>query len=283
MIVLLFILLSTSSFGWGFLGHQTIARLAEKKLTAVTKEKIAIIQHKEPLTKLSIWPDTIRNYYPHTTSWHFLSIPKIPFTSIAQSSKTGQLEQQLCNNINKLATKSNIHWQERHQALSWVIHLVGDAHQPLHIGNGNDAGGNSCYIKWYKRKKPITLHKAWDTFLVKSLLKNRLKIETNPATMQEISAPPMTWIRESRALHKIIYPKNIHLYCNNLKQIPQLNNQYTKAMLPIVQKRLVIAGERLAFILNYIFDEQFRNDKGILKNWGNCLDKSLQKATISHQ
>lgn len=271
MYIFLFILLTTKAMAWGFLGHKTIALIAENNLTTTTKKNLLIIQHKEPLTKLSIWPDTVRNYYPHTTSWHFLSIPKIPFKNLQQDQHKGQLEKQLCINIKILTTKANTHWQEKHQALSWVIHLVGDAHQPLHIGNGKDFGANNCYVKWYKRKKPVKLHKIWDTFLVTTLLKKGLHRTNQSINFSKVSAPPIEWIKESRLLHNTVYPKNKHLYCDSFKKTPKLNQTYTKRMLPIVNERLVLAGKRLAFILNYIYDENFRKKQKISTNWNNCL------------
>lgn len=271
MYIFLFILLMTKAMGWGFLGHKAIALIAEKNLTTTTKKNLSIIQHKETLAKLSIWPDTVRNYYPHTTSWHFLSIPRTPFKNLQQDKYKGQLEKQLCRHINILATKKDIHWQEKHQALSWVIHLVGDAHQPLHIGNGNDFGGNNCYVKWYKRKKLVKLHKVWDTFLVSNLVKQNLLNTNQPISFDKISAPPIEWIKESRLLHTTIYPKNKHLYCNSFKEPPQLNQKYTKKMLPIIHERLNLAANRLAFILNYIYDKDFRKKQKLSKRWNNCL------------
>ena len=57
------------------------------------------------------------------------------------------------NKAIKIYNDKNLPKSERAEALKLIVHLVGDAHQPLHVGNGHDAGGNLCDVKWLKRKK----------------------------------------------------------------------------------------------------------------------------------
>ena len=106
-------------FAWGFIGHKQVAIIAKQHLTPTTIQKLLPIQHKDSVEQLSIWPDTVRHYYPNTINWHYITIPTIPTKQLDLSNKNGQLYQQLCNNIKALTKNDNAHWQEKHQALSW--------------------------------------------------------------------------------------------------------------------------------------------------------------------
>ena len=72
----------------------------------------------------------------------------------------GQLYSAIQYCLNVLNPKIHRSLSEQEVALKLLIHLVGDAHQPLHIGNGRDKGGNLCRVGWYKRKSPVNFHKV---------------------------------------------------------------------------------------------------------------------------
>lgn len=258
IIILITLIISNLALGWGFQGHKTIASLAKHQLTPTTITQIKQLQHKDSFEKLSIWPDTIRTYYPHTTSWHYTVIDTN--NNIKSNKKNGVIYNKLCENINLLTQPKSQHWQDQRQALSWIIHLISDMHQPLHIGNGKDFGGNNCNILWYNRKKPINLHKIWDTYLVKHTLRNNPNLKNKTINPALIDTSPLKWMQESRQLHKIIYPKNPNKYCHRqTKNLPHLSESYAKKMSPIIATRIYLAAYRLALTLNYIFDKDFQN------------------------
>ena len=175
-------------FAWGFKGHQAIAQIAEQHLTSTTKIALQPIQYKTTFEQLSIWPDTIRRSTPLTTHWHYVTLSTQQWPALPLKNQ-GQLYTALWQQMKMLTDDQSIHWQDRHQALSWVIHLVGDAHQPLHINQGQDQGGNRCTVHWLTRKKPVNLHKVWDTLLVKETLKlNKLEANYRIAITDKINS-----------------------------------------------------------------------------------------------
>ena len=268
MLILLFS--SSLAWGWGFAGHRAIAMIAAQHLTPTTKQALKPIQHQDSLEKLSIWPDTIRLYYPSTVRWHYTTLN--PSDTQPPKSKNGQIYQQLCLNTLKLIHRENEHWQVQHRALSWVIHLVGDAHQPLHIGNGYDRGGNQCLVYWFKRKKPVTLHKIWDNFLVKATLKHHDLHHINIIDDATLKQPPLVWMLSARQLHNKIYPKQRTSYCNQkiMQTLPRLGRKYVEKNRSLVWQQLNLAGQRLAYLLNMIFDTDFRQTHMPLTRWLNC-------------
>ena len=143
--------------------------------------------------------------------------------------------------------------------LKLLIHLIGDLHQPLHVGNGSDHGGNDCYVHWFKRKRPISLHRIWDHFLVANIKGTQPDFLENSQHLSKTlrqqwqQGSLRDWAQESRALHSMAYPKGL-LACTGKpamlkKSMPKLGARYVNANTPIVKKRIQ-AGVRLAHLLN---------------------------------
>jgi hypothetical protein len=268
-------------FAWGFKGHQAIAQIAEQHLTSTTKIALQPIQYKTTFEQLSIWPDTIRRSTPLTTHWHYVTLSTQQWPALPLKNQ-GQLYTALCQQMKILTDDQSIHWQDRHQALSWVIHLVGDAHQPLHINQGQDQGGNRCTVRWLTRKKLINLHKVWDTLLVKETLKlnPQLRIK-HPITHDDLIQPPLQWLYAGRAVHSIIYPKNPNTYCNKTRNVPfqppKLDRPYIHQMIPIVTRQLQLSGQRLAYLLNQAFDPKFRATHPSSLPWIHCHLNFIKK------
>ena len=153
-----------------------------------------------------------------------------------------------------------------------LVHLVADAHQPLHVGNGKDYGGNVCYVRWFNSKWTMNLHSVWDSKLIDAyklsyseyveylnhVKPNQLKKWQN-STVKE-------WLIESYRLHDAIYPMDKGVlpsdYCvknrsmlQNLK-VPSLGFAYQNRVRPILNQRLLQAGVRLAGVLNQVYDPQ---------------------------
>ena len=240
-------------FAWGKLGHNITAKIAEIHLSKNAEHAVHDILGNNDLVGISDWADVIR------PSKRFI---KLHYTSmnaagkLLESKKNGLLFTGIKNAINTLAAKNSTK-QEQEIALKLLVHLLGDAHQPLHVGNGYDAGGNLCGVNWFKRKRLVSLHKIWDVFLVKAayaqnpwLVAESSKI--SPPTSNYDDVDILSYLRESRSLHKKIYPKT----CTNIyakKPGEHLSGAYVKANINIVKERLMLGGLRLAGILNKIY------------------------------
>ncbi|MBZ5539079.1 MAG: S1/P1 nuclease [Acidobacteriia bacterium] len=172
---------------WGCKGHQTVALLAEKHLTPAAKQMfVALLQNNPVDPKLkrfcggeaaddfadaATWADDVRTLHPETAPWHFLDIPRgaprgalTPFCGAA-GCVTQAIEQQLAILKDKTAASA-----QRAEALRFLIHFVGDLHQPLHTTTNGDRGGNCVPIRYFHRIPHLNgssyepnLHHLWDT------------------------------------------------------------------------------------------------------------------------
>jgi len=136
---------------------------------------------------------------------------------------------------------------DRVEALRFLVHFVGDVHQPLHVGRREDLGGNRVLVLWFD--EPANLHSVWDSRMIESeeLSFTELAGFIDHPTPEEVAAWQATgypdWIAESFALREEVYDLGDR----------RLGYRYGYEKLPIVRKRLLQAGVRLAGLLESIF------------------------------
>jgi hypothetical protein len=177
--------------GWGCKGHQTVALLAEKHLTPEAKQMVQTLLSGNPIdpslkrfcgnvgldamADSATWADDERSVDPSTGPWHFIDVPlgatqqnQVEQFCGAAGCVTQAITQQLAILKDKTATPAN-----RATALRFILHFVGDLHQPLHATDNDDRGAN-CVPLTYFRRKPHdknnsytpNLHHIWDTEIV---------------------------------------------------------------------------------------------------------------------
>jgi hypothetical protein len=128
------------------------------------------------------------------------------------------------------------------------VHLVGDIHQPLHVGNSTDRGGNDVKVEFMWQK--TNLHRVWDSDLIdhQQLSYTEYADWINVATKDQIaawqSAPILEWANESMGLRPLVY---------NFPENGKLSYEYNAACITTLNDRLTQAGIRLAHILNQIY------------------------------
>ena len=136
---------------------------------------------------------------------------------------------------------------ERAQALKWLAHLVGDLHQPLHVGRGDDRGGNDVLVLWFD--EPTNLHDVWDSRMIdhSRLSFSELAELIGPARPEEVrvwqASGPAEWARESQDLRGAAYALGDR----------KLSYLYMYDHWPTIRRRLQQAGVRLSGVLNRIF------------------------------
>lgn len=163
---------SQNVFAWGDLGHKLVANIAEQTVNAKTKDFIRGVLGVEPLANAAVWPDLSRDDarfakrnggHNDFGSYHFCEIE----TGHDYKSTPHKAEKDaygaILNSQKVLVGKASR--EEKMIALRYLIHVVGDIHQPLHVGNGFDLGGNACQVKW--KNYQLNLHSFWDDELVK--------------------------------------------------------------------------------------------------------------------
>jgi hypothetical protein len=241
---------------WGCLGHQTIGLIAERHLTLKTKAALAYYLGNQNLGEAGIWADEIRirPQYKNTNAWHHISLPSgLSYPDFEK--KVITLPQ---NNIYKALIQCE--WelsdscktrQEKTEALKFIIHLVGDLHQPMHVSRAEDRNGNKIHVSFNGRG--MDLHALWDTRLLEhtGLTAELLADQWDKATPAQIkewqSDPLIRWLWES-------YQVSTQLY-REIGQMdsPTITKEYYQKLLPILEERIEKAGIRLAGLLNELF------------------------------
>ena len=154
--------------------------------------------------------------------------------------------------------------RRRNEALKWIVHLVGDIHQPLHAAGNDDAGGNDVSIELVgvKTWDGINLHNAWDTLLVKIALGTGRRANT-PRNIDALAAEagslrgteqlgtPRSWAAESNQLARTVVYDFDGFACRHSPQdVIRLDSAYQTKAASIIRKRILLGGARLAGMLN---------------------------------
>ena len=254
---------------WGPVGHETVAYIAQDNLSPAAKAKIAaILDQGDDLASISNWADQVRQFgRPETAPWHFIDLP-------IRKDITVQDEQTYCpdNNcvINQLQISQGILGDEsqpkskRLEALKFVVHFMGDLHQPLHCADDSDRGGNDKLVRF---KAPghrghgakIKFHALWDHLIESKTLEDPREL----ATTLEKAIPgdqaaawtkgsEKNWAFESYQIAKTKIYAGMDPGPQDYTDNP-LPSDYFDKMRPIVEQQLEKAGIRLAYVLNEIF------------------------------
>jgi hypothetical protein len=170
---------------------------------------------------------------------------------------------------------------ERATALRYVIHFVGDMHQPLHDSNNDDQGGNCTALRFYEEEKPVNLHAVWDYKLIQRELTARKETQADFARAldrqfadrwQAWGTPaidPTAWAWESNTLARTVTYGNLkpaipveqpgaRIDCATERDKVSalhiaIGDSYFNAAIPVVDEQLAKAGYRLADLLNRTF------------------------------
>jgi len=234
---------------WGRTGHGTIGLIAANHLTAKAKAGVAVLLGNESLADIASWADDNRDR--STAPWHFINVE----TGLSYH----EFEKQVSSNVNiytVLVKEEGILADEkagrndRVDALKYIVHFVGDMHQPMHVSRAEDKGGNTIQVRYDGRG--TNLHSLWDTKMLEHVGLSEAQLARNfdKATPEQIkkwqSDPQILWAWES-------YQISTQLYGEIEKNGRNIDEAYYKAHMPIVEKQIEKAGIRLAGVLNAIF------------------------------
>jgi hypothetical protein len=165
VLVILSLAISFEGKAWGMLGHRVIGEVASKHLNEATKHKIQSILGNQTLAEVSNWMDDIKSdkKYDSLKPWHYVTIPNGMKYSETNVNPKGDAISGI-NFVIEQLKKEGLDPQLEKEYLMILIHLVGDIHQPLHVGNGNDKGGNDVKMSWFGGSS--NLHKIWDSEII---------------------------------------------------------------------------------------------------------------------
>lgn len=174
-----FLVLITPStcFAWGGEAHQLVALIAEEHLTPATKAAVADLLDGANISDAEVasWADEIRRDRRGTADWHYVKIPhdQKEFDPVRDAAREENVIDKVSEQAKVLADKSAPR-EKRIEALKFVVHLVGDLHQPLHCAERHgDKGGNGRLVFFLDRRTAYSLHYVWDTGLIRELVARR--------------------------------------------------------------------------------------------------------------
>lgn len=239
---------------WGVVGHRAIGQIAENHLNKRAKRAVEDLLGSESLAMVSTYPDEIRSYekYAYTAPWHYVNVAH--GLNYEQFSKelTGMEKPNVykailnCTNDLKDASKTK---EEKVFALKFLVHLVGDLHQPMHTGRSEDSGGNGIKVKLMR--KETNLHGLWDSSLIDYAGMSYLELAQNCDVISKQETKD--WQKDEVAKWAFeSYEISQQLYAESAQNSDFDYNYYPKHA-SLMKRRLAQAGLRLAGILNEIY------------------------------
>jgi len=247
---------SPQAHAWGGQGHRLVARIADTELTPQARQQVATLLAGEPdptLSGIASWADQLREHDPDlgkkSSSWHYVNLGE---------NDCGYEPPRDCPNGNcviealkaqtaLLADRSQP-IDVRRQALKFVVHLVGDIHQPMHAGYAHDKGGNDFQLQF--KGKGTNLHSLWDSGMIydrhlddDAYLAQLLALPATSPAKPVLPPDAAAWAKASCriAIAPGVYPDK-HV----------LPDGYVATYRPIAEAALRQAGDRLAAILNAV-------------------------------
>jgi hypothetical protein len=208
------------AWAWGDLGHQAVGFVAEKAIQPSTKVAIERILGPEALAIAANWPDVMRHDERFKAGFHDYHFFEIPPGETFESVKTRAPFDALTvlQEYPKILKDPNRLREEKMIALRYILHVVGDIHQPLHTGNGIDNGGNLCEVEvidpFESAQDPATgmivpkpvitnLHTLWDEGIL-DFMKNQRRAQLEQAAKQPGGrAPPKRFFEYTHVVEQI--------------------------------------------------------------------------------
>lgn len=239
---------STAVFGWGPTGHRVTGFIAEKYLNKKAKKALEQLLQGQSLAIASTWMDEIRSdsTYDYMADWHWVTIPIGQEYDQTQKNPKGDVIQTLERIIAELKSKK-LSSQDQLQRVKILIHLIGDIHQPLHVGGRDDRGGNDVKLMWFRNES--NLHRVWDSDMIDDTKLSYTELGQsldNPNQLlisQWQNSSVRDWAKESQQ-----YEKQVYDYGNGKLGYPYAYYHYH-----IIRHRLLQAGVRIAGILNSVY------------------------------
>lgn len=241
------LILTSLVFGWGKTGHRVIGKIAEENLTPEAKEQITEILGHTDLARIANWADEIKSdpNWDHTHDWHYCTILE---GKGYEGPEAGGRAVQKVTEFAELLPKGILTGKDERNVLCFIVHIVGDLHQPLHVGNGTDRGGNDVDVTWYRDS--TNLHSVWDSKLIDHMqysyteYAQQLQLGlTEEGKTELLNSDILAFVNASRNVHEQVYDIGEG----------NLSWKYIYKNRELMEDRLLKGGYHLAAVLNNIF------------------------------
>jgi hypothetical protein len=252
-IPLVLLALAPSLLGWGNEGHSLIARIAGEQLTPAARARVlALLGPDKPLASIASWADEVRRSRAESGPWHFIDIQIADrhLDMARDCPKNDCVIAKIAAFQSVLRDPAATPLQQR-EALMFIVHFVGDMHQPLHCSDNHDRGGNGQRVHFNGRD--TNLHSVWDSGLLGRMpAEDQLFAIYSPESKRRArkwdKGTPADWADE-------IHRKSVKITYGKLPKaapgaILPLGGKYEKAAGSLLREQIEKAGARLAFVLN---------------------------------
>jgi len=238
---------------WGPEGHDLVARIAEAQLTPAARARVnEILGPGVTMASVSSWADQIRRTRTETGPWHYIDIEITnPHLDMERDCPKGDCVIARIEDFEKKLADPATPANDRREALMFLIHFVGDMHQPLHSADNHDKGGNDVHVIFDGH--PSNLHSVWDGGLLSRIGKEdqlfpEWSKESERHEKKFAKGTVEDWAEQShRAAVKMVYGK---LPKAAEGQPVTIDARYEAAADPLIRIQIERAGARLARLLN---------------------------------
>lgn len=242
------------AYAWGAAGHSIIAEIAQRRLRPEVLRKVKTLLGGEiSLASIANWADSVALIRPNTRNWHFVNIPVAAAgydpARDCRYSPGGDCIVKAIARFRAVLADAEAPRAQRAEALMFLVHLVGDIHQPLHCAErDNDAGASTLMVSFFGSR--MSLHLVWDVGLIEKRTYDwgetvrYLDGEWLPSRdVGELSGGnPVDWAWQAhQAAVDVAYALPPDL---------ELGEEYYRRSIPTVERQLALAGIRLARLLN---------------------------------
>ncbi|CAB0150356.1 hypothetical protein PSI9734_00909 [Pseudidiomarina piscicola] len=248
---------STDAQAWGKTGHRITGKIASAYLSDAARAAIRDLLGPESLAEASTYADEMRSnpsdFWQQTAGpFHYVTLNQ-PHTYDAEDCPPQGDAMSALKDFTATLKDTSARHEDKQLALRFIVHIIGDLHQPLHVGSAalNDRGGNDVKVTFFGEQS--NLHRVWDSGLVEhqklsySEFSHWLQRKITPQQAQQWATPdPYQWINESSKLRDEIYPQTDE---------PYLAWDYVYSYTPTMKQRLQQGGVRIAAYLNQVFAE----------------------------
>jgi len=250
-LALCFLAFTVSLSAYDAVGHRIVADIAYHNLTDKARNQLDQVLGKNGIVYAATWPDDIRsdNKYAYSYQWHYQDLDdNMASTDLEKLLNNPKAEgEHLFYALDSL-TKRLKNNKSDAEALKFIVHIVGDLHQPLHLGRKDDKGGNAVEFNWFGRK--TNLHAVWDGSLIES---QKMSYTEFSQYLQDKYDARKAEIKKQTVLQSIeaVYAVRNMIYSYDLSD--KSNYHYVYFFAEKRDEMLYRGGIQLANILNAIY------------------------------
>ena len=241
---------ANASKKWGQTGHRVVGKIADEYLTNKAKREIKKLLNNKSLAFVSTFGDEIKSdkRYNEFYTWHYINMDLDENYEDSEKNPKGDLVTGI-EYCKKIIQDENASDDDRAFYLKLLVHLIGDLHQPMHIGLKEDKGGNDFKVKWHY--KETNLHRVWDSDMIDGYQMGYIELAENADYLSKNQVKAIQegtlvdWVNEVNKL-------SIEVYAS-AEPGENLRYRYSYNYFAVARKQLQVGGIRLAKVLNELF------------------------------